>query len=121
MGRMQRNKGQRGEREVAEILSRALGVDVERKLGAARDGGHDIEAGGFAVECKRAERPSLGSWWTQASENATKAGLHPMVTWRPNRGEWLAVVPLEILAELLNDSLRWNFNQTRPQGGGKDS
>ena len=80
LGRMQRDKGQRGEREIAENLSCALGIDIERKLGAARDGGHDLEAGGFAVECKRTERPSIGNGGTNAGRMRRRPGYGPC--WR---------------------------------------
>ncbi len=59
LGRMQRDKGQRGKGEVAAILSRDLGIDISRKFGSARNGGHHIEAGGFAIKVKRTERPSF--------------------------------------------------------------
>ena len=53
MGKSQRSKGQCGERELAAELSRLLGVEVKRKLGAAREGGSDIDIPGFSIECKR--------------------------------------------------------------------
>ena len=37
-GRMARNKGARGENELAKLLSDELGFVVKRKLGQARDG-----------------------------------------------------------------------------------
>ena len=41
-GRGRRNKGATGERELAAILTDEMGFVVKRKLGQARDGGHDI-------------------------------------------------------------------------------
>ena len=41
-GRMARNKGARGENELAGILTDELGFVVKRKLGQARDGADDI-------------------------------------------------------------------------------
>jgi len=46
MGKMSRSKGARAEIEVAKLLSKWSGKDVKRKLGAARDGGSDIEFDG---------------------------------------------------------------------------
>ena len=40
-GRMSRNKGAGAEREFAALVSEALGVEVKRKLGQAREGGDD--------------------------------------------------------------------------------
>jgi hypothetical protein len=44
-GKSSRDKGARGEREFAELLSNELGQVVKRKLGQARDGGDDISVG----------------------------------------------------------------------------
>jgi hypothetical protein len=54
-GRMARNKGARGENELAKLLSDELGFVVKRKLGQARDGADDIEVGPYRIECKRQE------------------------------------------------------------------
>ena len=45
-------KGATGEREAAHILSDLLGKIVKRKLGAARDGGSDIDIQGYSIEVK---------------------------------------------------------------------
>ena len=55
IGAMQRDKGQRGEREFCRALSEHLGETL-RQLGAARDGGPDVLLGEhWAVEVKRGE------------------------------------------------------------------
>ena len=46
-GRMARNKGARGENELAAMLTDHLGFIVKRKLGQARDGADDIEIGKY--------------------------------------------------------------------------
>ena len=43
MSKFSRSKGQRGEREVAELLQKHLQTEVKRELGAPRDGGCDIK------------------------------------------------------------------------------
>lgn len=68
MGRKSRDKGAAFEREIAVWLSAALGLDVKRRLGQARDSGHDLDAFPFRVECKR--RKSLGpvqDWYDQVN------------------------------------------------------
>lgn len=70
MGAMQRRKGAGFELEVGKILSAALGMPVERKLGQARDGGDDLElprlsGGRFRIECKRRAKILVENWLVQ--------------------------------------------------------
>lgn len=88
MGKASRNKGQRGEREVAKLLSEWSGEKIERKLGAAREGGSDIEVWGYSIEVKRAERFRLSKWWEQACEQAEKEGNQPLLVYRRNNEPW---------------------------------
>jgi Holliday junction resolvase len=64
-GRMARNKGARGENELAGILTDELGFEVKRKLGQARDGGDDIQIGKYRIEVKRREALRLDDWCQQ--------------------------------------------------------
>ena len=64
-GRMARNKGARGENELAAMLSDELGTVVKRKLGQARDGADDIEIGKFRIEVKRRETLAVMQWCRQ--------------------------------------------------------
>lgn len=89
MGAMARNKGGRGERELAGRLSELLGFEVRRKLGAARDGGDDLEVGAWSVEVKRTERWEE-RYWTQCVTNA--AGRPAMLAHRVSRQPWACYV-----------------------------
>lgn len=53
MGRAERDKGARTEREIAALISDVLGVDCRRKLGQARDAGDDMQVGRYRIEVKR--------------------------------------------------------------------
>ena len=68
MGRKSRDKGAVYEREIAKLLSAKLHLQIERRLGQARDGGDDLTGlPGFAVECKRrAKSPSVLTFLRQA-------------------------------------------------------
>jgi len=98
MGKAQRAKGASAERELAALLSDRLGTQVKRRLGAARDGGHDIDGGimldGVALEVKRQEKPSLGLWWSQACDQAVRAAKVPVLAYRASRCAWRFQVPL---------------------------
>lgn len=86
MSASQRRKGAAGEREVFALLSDELGFDVCRKLGQARDGGFDGQAGRFAIEVKRRERLDLPGAWRQV--NAACGILIPTVAFRESRQPW---------------------------------
>lgn len=51
-------------------------------------------------EVKRQERVQLPAWLAQARAEAP-AGTIPVVSWRRNRGEWYAVLPLRDLLRLV--------------------
>lgn len=71
MGRMQRNKGAAGEREVLKLLSERLGMTLNRNLSQTRNGGADcVELGRIRLEIKRQERLNINGWWAQAEEQA---------------------------------------------------
>ena len=103
-GRMARNKGAAGERELATILSDALGTAIKRKLGQARDGGDDIQVGKYRIEVKRREALRLDEWCQQI-EQACEPGETPVVVYRRNGQPWRAVVPLETLIRLLREDI----------------
>ncbi len=96
-----RDKGVRGELELAEFL-RDRGVEARR--GQQHAGGTDspdvkIETGFVHFECKRTEKFSLYDALDQARrDGGTKL---PVVAHRRNRKEWVAIVPLDSLVELL--------------------
>lgn len=114
-GRGRRNKGATGERELAGILSDELGVVVKRKLGQARDGGHDIEIGRFLIEVKRQERLAIEEWCKQIetacttysaiNEDGELAPPVPVVVFRRNGQPWRAVVPLDFLIYAMREEL----------------
>ena len=95
MSKMSRTKGASGEREIAKILTDCLGFKVERKLGAARDGGSDIEIDtpppGWSIEVKRREKLRVEKWWEQTERQADKEERRPLLLFRRNRAPWLAM------------------------------
>lgn len=99
MGASQRRKGASGERELAEILTKALGIAVKRKLGAARDGGDDIETPGISWECKRHEKLAIEPWLQQAVANRGKNT--PVVAFRRNNQPWTVALRLDDFLTLL--------------------
>ena len=95
MGKMQREKGKRGERELAGIL-RDHGYDCRRGqqfCGAAGDA-DVIGLPGIHIECKRVERLNLQDAMDQARRDASEGEL-PAVFHRRDRSGWLVTMRLE--------------------------
>lgn len=96
-------KGKRGEREFARYL-RSKGVPARRGQqfkggGDSPDVVHIIE--GVHFEVKRVERFQLHDAMAQAkAERATPEDV-PVVAYRRSRGEWIAVLPMDDLIQLL--------------------
>jgi Holliday junction resolvase len=101
VSRAERDKGSRGELEVAAIF-RAAGFDCDR---TPNSGGLRIvgdlygEALPFHVEVKRQEVARPWLWMAQASADAGTDAT-PLVAFRRNRSRWLALVDLEALVSL---------------------
>jgi|SRR4051794_11180923 Holliday junction resolvase len=101
MSRSERDKGAAGEREVAAIF-RAHGFDCDRvpNSGGLRLKGDLYGVLPVHVEVKRQERLQLWQWWEQAVSEAPE-DVSPVLAFRRNRSEWLAVVRLDDLIGLL--------------------
>jgi len=100
MARMSRNKGKRGEREVANIL-RDLGFDTRR--GVQFQGGPDspdvVGISGVHLEVKYQERESVRAWMDQAEQDASDNV--PAVVHRKNGTRWLLTIRLEDIHEFV--------------------
>jgi hypothetical protein len=93
-----RDKGQRGEREVIQLLQpvvikvhAALGLPppaLERNLMQTNKGGYDIVGlEWMALEVKRQENLNLKIWWDQ-SMSQTKPGQITVLIYRKNNVRW---------------------------------
>lgn len=102
MGKRSRDKGVRGEREVAAIL-RAAGYDAHR--GAQHRGGPDSPdvdgLPGVHIEVKRTERLQLYDALAQAKRDAGEA--LPVVIHRRNDSEWVVIQPLTDWLEIYRE------------------
>ena len=100
MGRMSRDKGARGEREVATIL-RAAGYDVGRSSQTAGARQCDVDGAGLPVwiEVKRGKRVGVRAAFRQACGDTD--GREPVVAWRDDRGEWMVCLRLEPFVRMM--------------------
>jgi len=96
-----RAKGRRGELEVAKLLSAAFDTEIKINYAQAAHSGYDIEVFGWAVEVKRAEKPEWNAWFQQASTNAERDGLMPILFHRANHARsWDVHMPVSVFLEV---------------------
>lgn len=95
MGKMSRDKGKRGERELANLL-RQHGYECRRGQQFCGNNGDADVVGlpGIYIECKRVEKLNLYDAVDQAKRDRTK-GLLPAVFHRKNNHEWLVTMPFD--------------------------
>ncbi len=108
-------KGRRFQKAVRQDLIDCLGIDPGDILSTAMgQAGCDLYLSPaarsvfpFGVECKHQEAIALPAWWKQCESNASKEGLTPLLVFRQNRREPLAVLRWSDLLALLQQDHRW--------------
>ena len=108
-------KGRRLQQAVRQDLIEHLGIDPGDILSTAMgQSGCDLYLSPaaraqfpFGVECKAQERIALPEWWEQCTRNAAAEGLSPLLVFRRNRKEPLAVIRWSDLLALLRHDHRW--------------
>lgn len=96
-GRASRDKGARGERELARLLMDNLGGEFCRLLKQYQKAQEaDIEqlAGPYSIEVKNCATLNLKTWWHQAVAAAEKRGAVPCLAYKLARKGWKFVVPM---------------------------
>jgi hypothetical protein len=86
MGKSQRDKGARWEREVAKAMT-AVGLEAKRGLVQARSAseGADVECAGWWPECKHWKEPATLRALEQAEEASRGSGLRPVAICKADR------------------------------------
>ena len=108
-------KGRAFQQQLREDLIRELNINPDDILSTAMgQGGCDLYLSPaarsifpFGVEAKRCETISLPAWWKQCENNASKVGLIPLLVFKRNREEPLAVLRWSDLLALLQQDHRW--------------
>lgn len=105
-GRAAREKGKRGEREVAQRFKDAGFTGARRTAqycGMTGDAADVTGVPGLHIEVKRVEREAVRKWIAQAIRDAEAAGQGdiPVVAHRKSGGEWLVTLRLEDFLEIM--------------------
>lgn len=103
MSKSQREKGKRGEREVAKIL-RDHGYDSARR-GVQYSGGPDspdvVGVDGFHIEVKRTEQCRPYDYLKQSKSDASEDEV-PIVVHRQNDKPWIVIMDFEDFLNLID-------------------
>lgn len=99
MGKREREKGKRGEREVANIL-KEYGYDAHRgQQFSGKNGDADVVGmDGYHLEVKFQETTKVWDWYTQSRMDA-RVGEVPIVVYRRSRSPWMVTLSLEDFLE----------------------
>jgi Holliday junction resolvase len=116
MGKRSRTKGATYEREIASTLQKALGVEVKRRLGQAREGGEDIDLTTLALpltlECKRRAQPLVALKWLEQAQAASEGkGSTPVVITRGDNSPSLVVMTLDDWLAMFTKALAWALTE----------
>lgn len=103
MGRMSREKGKRGERDLAAELNRVIGPGANARRGVQYQGGADspdvVIDLPLHIECKRTETLNAYAALAQAKADAPD-GVPAIVCHRRNGQKWIAIVEVDSLADV---------------------
>jgi hypothetical protein len=105
MGRSQREKGSRAEREFINEIQDELGDffgDIDKNWNQREETRFDLKLGPFGVEIKRQEKLSVGSWWDEAVHQTAGSWLMPMLAYRLNFKPWTIVMALTDVSYLMS-------------------
>ena len=105
-GRASREKGKRGEREIAKAF-RDAGWDTARRTaqycGRSGDAADITGIPGLHIEVKYVEREQVRAWMAQAERDAQAAGKGetPVVIHRKTHSPWLVTLSLNDFLEMM--------------------
>ena len=107
MGKMQREKGKVGEREVARINREAGFEDSQRgqQFQGSPDSPDVAGVPGLHLEVKRVEKLQLWPAMSQAADDAGEDET-PVVVHRPNRKPWIAILDYKRFLEIYKGYLK---------------
>ena len=110
MGKAQREKGKRGEREAAQKFEAVTGIRSRRSAQATGQTGQPDLDCNAPIHCEVKVRKSIGAcrYYEQAERDCLPHRV-PFVLMREDRGEWFVMIKLKWLRRFL-DAIRGQAN-----------
>ena len=107
MGKRSREKGKRGERELAHKLQELGFNDVYRsqQYCGSSDSADLVGLPGIHIECKRTESLALYQALEQAIKDSANSGNFPAVFHRRNGKNWVVIMELKDWVSLFSRSI----------------
>lgn len=111
MGKASREKGKRGERELAKILN-DYGYNTRRgqQFSAAMGDADVVGLQGIHIEVKRVEKLNIHEAMEQSRRDARPNEM-PAVFHRKNGGSWLVTMPLYVWIALYKAATKGEHNE----------
>ena len=106
MGRMQREKGKRGERQVCDAFRPIFGTGVRRGVGQARDGSDQADGvgtGPFWIESKHGKRTNAKKALRQAQADCGDRPYWPIAVCRDDYDEATVTMSLADFLDLVGE------------------
>lgn len=115
-----RAKGQRGEREIVDLLQGLVDpirskyhlapTVLQRNSLQAHLGGADLHGlDGFSVEVKFQENATVPAWWRQCLAQANKSGGVPVLFYRASRQPWVVMLRAFVNTPLDRDQIEMDL------------
>lgn len=99
-----KTKGAIGENELIPICRRVW-PEMRRNFMSGAQGGSDfVNTPGWAVEAKRQETTKPWAWYEQCQEAASQTEI-PLVVFRRNHSDWMALLSLDDLLGIIEQGL----------------
>lgn len=117
MSRASREKGKRGEREIAEYLRRR-GYEARRGQQFCGSNGDADVVGvpSMHIEVKRTEQCRLYDYLNQAKSDAREDEL-PVVFHRQSKRPWVAILDMDDFMDLYDDAMAYRETMDNEPGG----
>ena len=104
MGKSSREKGKRGERELASVLKEYGWTCRRGQQYAGANGDADVVGlPGIHIECKRVEKLNIYDAVDQSRRDAKLPEEYPAVFHRKNNCEWLVTMPLSFWIQIYTE------------------
>lgn len=111
-GKFSRDKGKRGEREFAALISELTGYELTRNLNQSRESGHDLNGiEWISLEVKNQNVLKINDWWKQTVEQAKSCNKVPVLAYKIPYSGWRVRMQItELLGIKVPETVQWHYD-----------